>query len=129
MVFRSSIRHVNKEFQVDPQLKEHVSAKTTWSRGLYILLFAVVYSIAEVLVVAVVIFQFLSTLLTGNNNVQLLRFGQQLSDFVRQLLMFATYNSDEKPYPFGPWPAVEEKALKAPPKKKAAKKSAPPKND
>ncbi len=109
---------------LDPQLKEHVSAKTTWIRGLYIILFAIVYSIAAWLVVAVVIFQFLSTLLTGNNNVQLLRFGRQLSDFVRQLLMFVTYNSDDKPYPFGPWPGPEDVALKAPPKKKATKKTA-----
>lgn len=114
---------------LDPQLKEHVSAKTTWVRGLYIVLFAIVYSIAAWLVVAVVIFQFLSTLLTGNNNIQLLRFGRQLSDFVRQLLMFVTYNSDDKPYPFGPWPSLDDVALKAPPRKKTAKKTTTKKTD
>ncbi len=110
--------------EMDPQLKEHVTAKSTWSRGLYILLFAIIYSITDVLVVAVVLFQFLSTLLTGSNNVQLLRFGRQLSDFVRQILMFITYNSEEKPFPFGPWPNVEDVALQAPAKKKTAKKTA-----
>lgn len=115
--------------EIDPHLKEHITAKTTWIRGLYILLFAIVYSIAEILVVAVVLFQFLSTLLTGNNNQQLLRFGRQLSDFVRQLLMFITYNSEEKPFPFGPWPNTEDAALKAPPKKKSAKKDSIKKPD
>lgn len=109
--------------EMDPQLKGHITAKTTWVRGLYILLFAIVYSIAEVLVVAVVLFQFLSTLLSGNNNLQLLRFGRQLSDFVRQLLMFITYNSEDKPFPFGPWPNVDSVAIKAPAKKKTTKKS------
>ncbi len=114
---------------MDPQFKEHITAKTTWVRGLYILLFAIVYSIAEILVVAVVLFQFLSTLLSGKNNQQLLRFGRQLSDFVRQLLMFITYNSEEKPFPFGPWPSTEDAALKAPPKKKTAKKDTTNKTD
>jgi len=108
---------------LDPRLKENVSAKTTWIRGLYIILFAIVYSIAAWLVVAVVIFQFLSTLLTGSNNVQLLRFGRQLSNFVKQLLMFVTYNSDDKPYPFGPWPGSEDIAIKAPATKKTTKKT------
>jgi len=108
---------------LDPRLKEHVSAKTTWIRGLYIILFAIVYNIAAGLVAAVVIFQFLSTLLTGNNNVQLLRFGRQLSDFVRQLLMFVTYNSDDKPFPFGSWPSSEDIAIEAPAKKKTTKKT------
>ncbi|MFV1997495.1 MAG: DUF4389 domain-containing protein [Acidiferrobacterales bacterium] len=115
---------------MDPQLKEHITAKTTWSRGLYILLFAIVFNIAEILVVAVVLFQFLSTLLTGNNNQQLLRLGRQLSSFVRQLLMFVTYNSEEKPFPFGPWPNMtEDTALQAPAKKKAAKKTTTKKTD
>lgn len=115
--------------EVDPQFKEHITARTTWVRGLYILLFAIVYWLAEILVVAVVLFQFLSTLLTGKNNLQLLRLGRQLSDFVRQLLMFVTYNSEEKPFPFGPWPNVEDVALKAPPKKKTAKKDTAKKTD
>ena len=110
--------------EMNPHLKEHITAKTTWIRGLYILLFAIFYSIAEILVIAVVLFQFLSTLLTGNNNLQLLRFGRQLSDFVRQLLMFITYNSEEKPFPFGPWPSTDDAALKAPIRKKTTKKTA-----
>jgi len=115
---------------MDPQLKEHITAKTTWSRGLYILLFAIVFNLAEILVVAVVLFQFLSTLLTGSNNQQLLRLGRQLSDFVRQLLMFVTYNSEDKPFPFGPWPnTTEDATLQAPVKKKTAKKTTTKKTD
>jgi hypothetical protein len=37
--------------------------------------------------------------------------------------MFVTYNSDDKPYPFGPWPGSEDTAIKAPAKKKATKKA------
>lgn len=109
---------------MDPQLKDHVTAKTTWVRGLYIILFAIVYSIAEILVVAVVVFQFLSTLFLGQNNQQLLRLGRSLSEFVRQVLLFVTYNTDEKPFPFGDWPEPGEMALTVAPKKKTTKKTA-----
>ena len=108
---------------MDPQLKNHVTARTTWTRGLYILMFAIIYSIAEIIIVAVVIFQFLSTLLLGQNNQQLLRLGRSLSEFIRQGLLFVTYNSDEKPFPFGPWPEPGEMALAVAPKKKTTKKT------
>jgi hypothetical protein len=108
---------------MDPHLKENVTMQTTWIRGLYILLFAIIYSIAEIVVVAVVVFQFLSTLFMGQNNQQLLRLGRSLSDFIRQVLLFVTYNSDEKPFPFGPWPEPGEMALATTPEKKTTKKS------
>jgi hypothetical protein len=109
---------------MDPHVKENVTAQTTWIRGLYILLFAIIYSIAEIVVVAVVVFQFISTLFMGQNNQQLLRLGRSLSEFVRQVLLFVTYNSDEKPFPFGPWPEVGEMALTTTEKKKTTKKTA-----
>ena len=108
---------------MDEQLKEHVTRTSTWTRGLYILLFAVIYSVTEIVIVAVVVFQFLSTLIIGQNNQQLLRLGRSLSEFIRQILLFVTYNSDEKPFPFGDWPEVGEMSLVPVPKKKAAKKT------
>jgi hypothetical protein len=109
---------------MDPHLKQNVTTESTWIRGLYILLFAVIYSITEIVIVAVVVFQFLSTLFMGQNNQQLLRLGRNLSDFIRQILLFVTYNSDEKPFPFGAWPDAGEMALTTTPKKKTTKKTA-----
>jgi hypothetical protein len=116
---------------MDPQLKENVTARTTWIRGLFILLFAVIYSLAEILIVAVVVFQFLSTLLTAKNNHQLLRLGRSLSEFVKQVLLFVTYNTEEKPFPFGPWPDTGSASTpaKKTAKKAVKKKAAPPKED
>ncbi len=107
---------------MESHLKDHVTAKTTWIRGLYMLLFAIIYSVAEIVVVAVVIFQFLSTVITGRNNQQLLKLGRGLADFIKQVLLFVSYNSDEMPFPFGPWPEDKTAAIAAP-RKKTAKKS------
>jgi len=111
--------------EMDPEFKERVTAKPTWTRGLYILLFIVIYNIAEIVVYAVVILQFLFTLFGGDRNTQLQTLGKNLSTFIYQVFMYITYNSDERPYPFAPWPG-DSGASKAPvkKKKKAAKKKA-----
>jgi hypothetical protein len=68
------------------------------------LLFTIIYGIAEIVVAAVVLFQLLSVLFNGSTNERLLNLGQNLSTYVYQILLFLTFNSDERPYPFGDWP-------------------------
>lgn len=91
------------------EIKENLKDKTTWSRGLYMLLFIVFHSIARVVLFAVVIFQFLLTLFTHQPNSRLLKLGQGLSTYIYQVLQFLTYNSEYHPYPFGAWPKGEPK--------------------
>jgi hypothetical protein len=55
----------------------------------------------------VVVFQFLSQLLTRRTNQRLLKLGQSLSTYSYQILVFLTYNSEYRPYPFGAWPKGE----------------------
>jgi len=86
------------------ELKANLKERKTWLRGLYMLLFAIFYTIAEVVITAVVIFQFLLALFTGSSNERLLKLGQSLSTYVYQILQYLTFNSDHQPYPFGAWP-------------------------
>ena len=89
------------------ELKQHLTASDTWLRGFYIVLFAIIYSLAEILVVAVVLFQFLATLVRGERNARLLDFGRDLSTYMYQILCYVTFNGDTRPYPFGEWPHGE----------------------
>jgi hypothetical protein len=89
---------------MDPELKQRLTASDTWLRGLFIIIFAVIYGITEVLLSAVVVFQFLATLFTGETNARLRLFGLSLAAYIYQIVTFVTFNSDEKPFPFGPWP-------------------------
>lgn len=106
---------------MDENMKGNITSQNTWIRGLYMILFALIYSIAEIVFTAVAVFQFLTALVTGRPNELLLNFGQSLSTYIYQTIQFFTFNSDEKPYPFSPWPeglpAVNAKATA---KKKAA---------
>jgi len=82
----------------------------TWLRGIFMLLFALIYSVAEVIVFIVVLLQFLFVLFTGQQNTRLRDFGQGLSIFVYQIVSYWTYNSEDRPFPFSPWPGGGDEA-------------------
>jgi len=86
------------------EIKQNLRQQTIWLRGLYMLMFALFYSIAEFVLFAVVVFQFLLILFTGKNNSQLLNLGQSLATYIYQIIQFLTFNSDYQPYPFAEWP-------------------------
>jgi hypothetical protein len=95
-------------------LKENVSNTNTWGRALFMILFGIIYSIAEIVLGAVVIFQFLFVLFTSDKNERLLRFGKELCTFIYQVFLFLTFNTEEKPFPFADWPKEETEAIEAP---------------
>jgi Domain of unknown function (DUF4389) len=90
---------------MDPELKNNLAKRKTWMRGLYMLIFVVLYSVAEVVVGAVVVLQFLFTLFTGQTNARLILFGHDLSRYIYEVMLFMTFNSEELPFPFREWPA------------------------
>lgn len=83
-----------------------------WLRGLFMLLFVLIYAITEVIITAVVVLQFLFVLLTGDQNLRLKEFGAHLSTYVYSMMSYWTYNSEEKPFPFAAWPGEIDTASK-----------------
>ena len=95
---------------MDEDIKQNLKSSDTWSRVLYMLLFVILYSLAEVILTAVVVFQLLLVLFTGSKNARLLKLGQSLATYIYQVLHYLTFNSDYQPYPMGAWPKGEPKA-------------------
>ncbi len=85
-------------------MKSHLKSESTWMRLLYTALFAIIFNIAEVVVVVVFAIQFLSRLFTGRVNERLRALGQTLASYIYEIVLYVTFHSDERPYPFGPWP-------------------------
>ena len=79
----------------------------TWIRGAYMLLFGLLLVAARLVISIVVVVQFLFVLLVGADNQNLRNLGQGLGKWVYQTLMFLTFNSEEKPFPFDEWPAID----------------------
>ncbi len=84
------------------------SRRETWFRGLFVLLFSVLYCLTKIVVLAVVILQFGFVLISGRVNQQLVNFGESASQYIYQILQFMTFYTDQKPFPFSSWSGSKE---------------------
>lgn len=85
---------------------QQMNGSSRWVRLLYMVLFAVLYKVAEFIMWVVVLFQVIVTLVTGSPNERALKFGKQLSVYVYGLWTYLTYNTEKKPFPFSDWPTA-----------------------
>ena len=96
------------------KLKRNLTSSKHWLRLLFMVLLFVILGVASIVVVAVIVLQFLFALITGQDNLNLRRFGQSLAQYFYQALGFLTYSRDDKPFPFDEWPSEEQTAAPAP---------------
>ncbi|WP_046890150.1 DUF4389 domain-containing protein, partial [Pseudomonas aeruginosa] len=85
----------------DPQARESIAIRILW-----MLLFVLVWQVAELLLGAVVVIQLVYRLIYGAPNGSLMAFGDSLSQYLAQIGRFGTFHSDEKPWPFADWPSA-----------------------
>jgi hypothetical protein len=85
-------------------VKHNFKSKSTWTRLLFIILFAITYRVASIVLFAITILQFIKALITGKPFSQLQSFGGSLATYNKEVVEFLSYQSDEKPFPVGPWP-------------------------
>ena len=93
-----------KDFVMNDENTDTYKDKSTWMRGLYMLIFMLFLGIAKFVSFAVILFQFFTVLFTSKSNPKLIKFGESLSIYHYQVMMFLTYNSEEHPFPMGDWP-------------------------
>ncbi len=108
---------------IDADTKKHVSEGSTWLRLVYMLLFVIIFNVAEIVLGAVVVLQFLFKLFTGKTLEPLEALGQSLATYFYEMVLFLTFRTEDMPYPFGPWPkeAPQGKAKSAPKRSRRSK--------
>ena len=89
-------------------IKQNIANRDVWLRGLFIVIFGVILYFAFILVWLLVVFQFVSKVVTGNLNRQLADFSSGLLRYISQILGYITFQSDERPFPFSPWPEADK---------------------
>ncbi|HEY9079852.1 DUF4389 domain-containing protein [Magnetovibrio sp.] len=122
------------------QTRDNLTDKSTWMRLIYIVLFAIAFNIAEILIAMITVVQFFTVLFTKAPNARLQTLGGDLGGYIRDVTAFLTFQTDHMPYPVSDWgqqepepePAPEPAAKKTTTRKPAAKKKpatkkAPPK--
>ena len=86
-------------------VKQSFLSGSTWKRILFMILFAILYGIAEMVVGVVAFVQVIFALFTGGPNQRLLDLGQNLATYLYQIIQFLTFNSEQCPYPMDAWPS------------------------
>ena len=87
-------------------VEEHIKSRATWTRLLFMVIAYVLVSLAGLVGSVVVVLGFLMVLFTGEVNRELRDVGQSLARYIYENVRYLTFNTDERPFPFGqPWPS------------------------
>ncbi|MCG8562260.1 MAG: DUF4389 domain-containing protein [Hyphomicrobiales bacterium] len=81
--------------------------KDVWRRGLFMLVFVVLFGIGHALLKLLAVAQFLWLLFTGRPNQILVDFGRSLAEWLAQVGRFQCCETEDKPFPWKAWPTPE----------------------
>ncbi len=81
------------------------SKRAIWVRGVLMLLMAVLWHVAEMVLWVVAVIQFVLSLVSGAPNARLVALGSSLGRYMQQIVAFLTFVSEEAPFPFADWPS------------------------
>lgn len=102
--------------------RANLTKGSTWTRLIYIVLFTVTFNVAEVVIAVITLIQFFTALFTGGKpNERLRELGGMMATYVREVVAFLTYETDDKPFPIGEWPQATSGKSKVVKKSKPAK--------
>ncbi|WP_370228705.1 DUF4389 domain-containing protein [Cognatishimia sp.] len=71
-----------------------------WKRGLHMLVFLILFGVAETLLALATVLQFGWYLFAGRRNELIADVGRDLSEWTKDVVAFQTGNTDVKPFPW-----------------------------
>ena len=81
--------------------------RTTWMRGLFMLLLLLAFGVAQGLLWVTTLVQFLWLLFAGEPNAAVARFGRSLSRWLADTGRYLVCAGEVKPFPWAPWPSAD----------------------
>jgi hypothetical protein len=81
--------------------------RNIWMRGLFMLLMALALHVSGTVLGIVAVIQFVMVLLNDTPNVRLVSFGRSMGNYMRQIVNYLTFATEDIPFPFSEWPAAE----------------------
>lgn len=85
-------------------LKSSLLNVDSWIKILFIILFWCLLALVGLVISAVVLIQALMVLITGERNIQLLNFAENLSVYLKQIVDYICFVENDKPFPFADFP-------------------------
>lgn len=78
-----------------------------WATLLYMVLFYFIFTLAGYMLIGLAVAQWFVRVLSGAPQPELVRFGGQFGEYMKQIVQYISMQSEDKPYPFQPWPSVD----------------------
>jgi uncharacterized membrane protein YcjF (UPF0283 family) len=89
-----------------PGFDDNIRNRATWMRLLFMVIMAVLFCLAVTVGTVLVVLQFFWVLFTGETRREFSTVGRQLAEYLRDIVLFMTFNTEERPFPFGrDWPS------------------------
>ena len=89
-------------------IEQNLKSRATWTRFLFMVICSILVWLASIVGSVVVVFSFLMVLFTGEVNRELRDVGQSIATYIYENIRYLTFNTDDRPFPFGgKWPSVE----------------------
>jgi hypothetical protein len=88
-------------------MTENLSKRNIWIRALFMLLMGFAFQVCGTVLCFVTVIQFVLTLLSDAPNIRLVSFGRSMGNYLRLIVNFLTFATEEVPFPFSEWPAGE----------------------
>ena len=106
-----TVDQVDGEKVDEARVEENLKSRKTWLRALFMCIYGLFVSLAGMVGTVIVILGFLWVLFTGEINRELRQIGQAIADYMYEIIRYLTFNTDDKPFPFGgAWPSGEYRA-------------------
>ena len=86
--------------------EENLKSRGTWMRLLFMVICAILVSMASFVGGFVVVFGFLWVLFTGEVNRQVQQVGQSIATYIYENIRYLTFSTEDRPFPLGnDWPS------------------------
>ena len=97
--------HVDEPGEYERRDRGAIEDKATWLRLLFMAVMAALFCLGVVVALVVVVLQFFWVLFKGETKEELTAIGRQLGEYTREIVLFMTFNTEERPFPFDrDWP-------------------------
>lgn len=90
---------------MNEQTNSASGSRNLWMRALFMLLMILAYQVSVTLLFILAVIQFLIVLVNDAPNTRLMSFGRSVGSYLKQVVQFLTFATEEVPFPFSDWPA------------------------
>lgn len=101
--------HVDEPGEYEDDSSGAAENRASWQRLVFMIVMALIFGLGVTVATIVVVLQFFWVLFTGETKEELASVGRQLGEYGKQIALYMTFNTEERPFPFDrDWPVDED---------------------